>query len=69
MTIYPRYKRSPYGMACTECNELLIAPNRSEYVSEHEVRHFWDCEICSQRSEIAVDLRANVTPQPDKHVL
>jgi hypothetical protein len=22
---------SPYGMACTECNELVIAPEWSEY--------------------------------------
>jgi hypothetical protein len=37
---------SPYGMACTECNELVIAPEWSEYVGKHEVRHFWSCENC-----------------------
>ena len=37
---------SPYGMTCTECNELVIAPRSSAHVSNHEVRHFWSCENC-----------------------
>ena len=37
---------SPYGMACTECNDLLVAPKWSAYVSKREVRHFWSCENC-----------------------
>ena len=39
---------SPYGMACTECNDLLVAPKWSAYVSKHEVRHVWACENCEQ---------------------
>jgi len=27
---------SPYGMTCTECNDLLVAPKWSAYVSERE---------------------------------
>jgi hypothetical protein len=30
----------PYGIACAECNDRLIAPNRSEYLSEHHIRSF-----------------------------
>src|SRR5262249_44741383 len=30
---------SPYGMACTHCNDLLIAAKSSAHVSKHEVRH------------------------------
>jgi hypothetical protein len=37
---------SPYGMACTECKDLLIAPEWSEHVSEDHVRHFWSCDNC-----------------------
>ena len=37
---------SPYGMTCTECNDLLVAPKWSAYVSEREVRHIWSCEHC-----------------------
>jgi hypothetical protein len=32
------------GMACSECNDLLVAPKWSAYVSNHEVRHVWSCE-------------------------
>jgi transcription elongation factor Elf1 len=46
---------SPYGMACTECNDLLIAPRWSAYVSKHEVRHFWFCEYCGHEVEMTVN--------------
>jgi hypothetical protein len=46
---------SPYGMTCTECNELVIAPKSSARVSNHEVRHFWSCatNLSSQIIEAA----------------
>jgi hypothetical protein len=62
------YKGSPYGMACPECNDLLIAPKRSEYVSKYEVRHFWCCDNCGNRSEIVGDLRVDFMREPSKHV-
>ena len=37
-----------YGNTCAECNNGLIAPNWSEYVSEHHIRHCWSCESCDQ---------------------
>jgi hypothetical protein len=42
------------GMACSECNDLLIAPKSSAYVSNHEVRHVWSCENCGHEIEMAV---------------
>jgi hypothetical protein len=45
---------SPYGMMCTECNELLIAPRSSGHVSKHEVRHFWSCDNCGHELEMVV---------------
>jgi transcription elongation factor Elf1 len=53
---------SPYGMACTECNDLLVAPRRSAYVSNHEVRHVWSCENCGREIETVVNPRSNAAP-------
>jgi hypothetical protein len=50
---------SPYRMACTECNDLLVAPRWSAYVSKHEVRHFWSCENCGHEIEVTVNPRIN----------
>jgi len=49
----------PYGMACTECNDLVVAPRWSAYVSKHEVRHFWSCENCGHEVEMTVNPRIN----------
>ena len=56
---------SPYGMACTGCNELLIAPRWSAYVSKHEVRHVWSCENCGREIETVVNPRINAAPGPN----
>jgi transcription elongation factor Elf1 len=49
------------GMACSECNDLLVAPTSSAYVSSHEVRHVWSCENCGHEIEMAVNLRFDRT--------
>jgi transcription elongation factor Elf1 len=46
---------SPYRMACTECNDLLVAPRWSAYVSKREVRHIWSCENCGHEVEMTVN--------------
>ena len=51
----------PYGMACTECNELVIAPRSSAHVSDHEVRHFRSCDNCGHEIEMVVHLRSGAT--------
>jgi RNase P subunit RPR2 len=48
--------RARPGMACSECNDLLVAPTWSAYVSNHEVRHVWSCENCGHEIEMAVHL-------------
>jgi transcription elongation factor Elf1 len=50
---------SPYGLACTECNDLLVAPKWSAYVSKHQVRHFWSCENCGHEIEMTINPRIN----------
>ena len=57
---------SPYGITCTECNELVIAPRASAHVSNHEVRHFWSCENCGHEIEMAVNLRLYTTSRQSK---
>ena len=54
-----------YGMACTECNDLLIAPKWSAYVSNHEVRHAWGCENCGREIEMKVNLRIAIGSPPE----
>jgi transcription elongation factor Elf1 len=51
---------SPYGTACTGCNELLVAPRWSAYVSKHEVRHFWSCDNCGHEVEMTVNAASKV---------
>jgi uncharacterized protein with PIN domain len=46
-----------YGIACIRCNDRLIAPNCSEYVSELHVRHFWFCDNCEHQFETSDHLR------------
>jgi transcription elongation factor Elf1 len=57
---------SPYGMTCTECNELVIAPRSSAHVSNHEVRHFWSCENCGHEIEVRVNLRIDAVSGSNK---
>jgi hypothetical protein len=49
---------SPYGLVCSKCEELMIAPELSEYLGKREVRHFWCCENCGHKLEMTVDLRS-----------
>jgi RNase P subunit RPR2 len=60
--------RSPFGLACPECNASLIAPNGSRYVSNHEVYHFWSCEDCGHQTEMVVDFRINVSSKPSESI-
>ena len=49
------YARS--GMACSECDDVLVAPTWSAYVSNHEVRHGWSCENCGHEIEMTVTIK------------
>ena len=56
------------GMVCSECNDLLVAPEWSAYVSNHEVRHVWFCENCGHEIEMAVNLRFDITSAQSKRL-
>jgi transcription elongation factor Elf1 len=58
----------PYGMTCTECNELVIAPKSSAHVSNHEVRHFWSCDNCGHEIKMSVNLRIDAASGLNKSI-
>ena len=60
--------RARSGMVCSECNDLLVAPEWSAYVSNHEVRHVWFCENCGHDIEMAVNLRFDITSAQSKRL-
>ena len=39
-------RRPMFGMNCTQCEDLLIAPEWSEYEDERHVLHLWSCTNC-----------------------
>lgn len=42
---------------CSRCGEELIAPDRSAFVSEDRVCHFWVCSHCGHEFETFSDLK------------
>jgi hypothetical protein len=41
---------------CPQCGDTLLAPEISEHVSAHEVRHRWSCDACGHEFVTWVDL-------------
>ena len=39
-------RRSSFGTNCVQCDNELIAPARSEFRDERQIRHFWHCREC-----------------------
>jgi hypothetical protein len=39
-------RRSSFTMQCVQCDNELIAPERSEYCNGSEIRHVWRCWKC-----------------------
>jgi hypothetical protein len=42
---------SLFGLRCVQCENELIAPERSEHVDRQIIRHFWRCPKCQARFE------------------
>lgn len=45
---------------CAQCGDALLAPEWSEYLDEHRIRHLWSCEACGYEFESEV-----LYPAPD----
>ena len=48
--------RPSFTAPCSQCGDDVIAPEWSEHVSEHHIRHLWSCEACGFAFETAVYL-------------
>jgi primosomal protein N' len=57
-----------YGIACVRCNYTMIAPNWSEYVTEHHVRHSWSCESCGHQFETLDDVRGSTSAKTRRKI-
>jgi len=57
-----------YGIACVRCNYTLIAPNWSEYVNEHHVRHSWFCENCGHQFETLDDVQGDASARTRRKI-
>jgi hypothetical protein len=44
-------RRPIFGMHCTQCGDLLIAPEWSEYEDGQHVLHLWSCTNCGCQFE------------------
>jgi RNase P subunit RPR2 len=51
-------RRSSFGMSCGQCGNELIAPEWSEYRSEHQNRHLWHCWKCDYNFETIVNTKS-----------
>jgi hypothetical protein len=54
---------SPYGIVCIRCNDGLIAPDWSKYISERRVSHSWSCDSCGHRFQTLHHLHFNTHPE------
>ena len=43
--------------SCPHCDEPVVAPDMSEFVSDGKVRHFWSCDSCGHEFRTAVRVR------------
>jgi hypothetical protein len=48
---------------CVKCGEALIAPDWSEFVSEHLVLNLWSCTKCGDRFETRAFMPADAAPK------
>ena len=53
-----QFNRPIFGMNCTQCGDLLIAPEWSEYEDERHVLHLWSCTNCGCQFETTAFLPA-----------
>ena len=45
-------RRLSFGTNCVQCDNELIAPERSEYRDERQIRHLWHCSKCDCSFEV-----------------
>ena len=63
MSSVPFTHRTRFAAQCTQCGEELVAPQKSEFVNEAEVRHAWGCPSCGYEFFRSVQIDPK-TPMP-----
>ena len=43
--------------SCPQCANALVAPDASQHISEHTIKHVWFCEACGTEFATLVKLR------------
>jgi hypothetical protein len=56
-------------MTCEKCGDTLIAPEWSEYVSEHEVVNILSCTTCDFQFETTANTPADAESEINSNVL
>jgi len=51
---------------CPKCNDMLLAPAASEFVTESLIRHFWSCDTCSHEFQTSVKFPSLSRRRKDK---
>lgn len=51
------------GAICPKCNEALVSPDWSEFVSERLVVNLWSCTKCGDRFETRAFMPADGEPK------
>ena len=46
MATVPPNRRCNFGLSCVRCKGELIAPEKSVYRNEGQIRHSWYCPTC-----------------------
>jgi hypothetical protein len=50
--------RSRFGASCVQCNDYLVAPERSEYRDARQIVHLWRCLKCGFHFEVIIPIVA-----------
>jgi hypothetical protein len=56
---------STFGIGCVRCDEVLIAPEKSEYRDDVHIRHQWLCPKCATRFESIEQIPVEVMTADD----
>lgn len=51
---------------CLKCDDMLLAPAASEFVSEALIRHFWSCDTCGHEFQTSVKFPSLSKRRQDK---
>ena len=58
-------RRPTFGINCVRCDNELIAPERSEYRHDSDIRHLWHCPKCDFYFATVVETASDVMTRDD----